>query len=128
MKQGCYNQKFPYGCIRVLENGAEILYYCDDRAVQNVSENDQLSDDVSYHQTTSCNSTSRKLDSCSVLGLLMCFENSHSLLPFIIHKGSYDRKHKICIFIMPISKEQMFSVHQQKFLSFYHLGMLLCSY
>ena len=32
--------------IKVLENEAEILHHCDDRAVQSVSEKDQLSDDV----------------------------------------------------------------------------------
>ena len=29
-------------CIRVLENGAEILYYCDDRAVETVSEKSSI--------------------------------------------------------------------------------------
>ena len=72
-------------CISVLENGAEILYYCDDRAVQNVFEKDQLSDDVSYHRTVSCNPTLRKLltttavcqdYSCTLKRALVCFLSS----------------------------------------------------
>ena len=94
-------------CIRVLENNTEILCYCDDRAVQSVFKN-QFSDNVSNHQIPSCNPTSRKLGSCNhlcVLGLLMYFDNSHTLFPSIFHNGSYDHEHKTCIVTMQIFKE-----------------------
>ena len=88
----------------------------------------QLSDDVSYHWTASCNPTSRKLESCNhcrMLGLPMYFEDSHNLFPSIFHKGSYDHEHKTCIFTMQIFKEQMFLAHQQKLLALSFGGVSL---
>ena len=83
---------------------------------ENSYQTDILSNDVSYHQTASCNPTSKKLESCNhccVLGLLMYFESNHNLFPSILYQGSYDNKHKTCIFTMQIFKVQIFLAYQQ---------------
>ena len=51
-----------------------------------------LLDDILYYRTLSCNPTPKELESCNqycLLGLLMYFEKSHGLLPYLFHKGSY---------------------------------------
>ena len=63
--------------MRVLENGAKILYYCDERAVQSVSEKYQLLDDVSYHWTASCDPTYIK--KARILQPLLCVRATHVL-------------------------------------------------
>ena len=44
-------------CVRIIENGAEILYYCSDAALKSAVLKDILLADVIYHQTVSCNPT-----------------------------------------------------------------------
>ena len=97
------------------------IYYCDDRAVQSVFEKDQLSDNVSYHQTASCNLTSRKLKSCNqccMLGLLMNFEKSHSLLPFIFRKGNNIVNTKLVFSSCKYPKNGFFQHISRNFLTF----------